>query len=369
VTAKTSPYDYVATVVYHAPVGNWDSTCSNPQCYGVPLYRQFLAGSKDKKTREWAHWIANECNTTPSTPQCRWPFIRMAGENLGSRETLTVNNGTYYIDTAVPLEMQKDIHDGPVIKSHGEAYNQQAGIDASLDNQGNVFEPGQTYYVFFLYAKKSTRQTYQIYVGKDPSGGSVKPARVKIPNTNLVPAQEGNTASWLTVDDSKVMDDGIVSVTVDFKGMTDFDPTPANGLCQPRSFCQSENSDTTCASKLDANDPAVKISTTLAGNANRACSKWAVKDLDCPTKGCLGFQFTLADATIFKADATVANPTPHRRQPDIFPASNDDQGQPNWLVKFLAADKTTAGQCHYDTLPSYPPPASNECAVPDGTPK
>ena len=42
-TAKTSPYEYVSTVVYHPPVnagGVWDQNCSNPNCYGVPLYRQ-----------------------------------------------------------------------------------------------------------------------------------------------------------------------------------------------------------------------------------------------------------------------------------------------------------------------------------------
>ncbi|HEY1300688.1 MAG TPA: hypothetical protein VGF07_09340, partial [Stellaceae bacterium] len=110
VTAKTSPYDYVATVIQHAhDSNNWDSTCSNPTCYGVPLYRQFLAGDANKAnpTREWKHWYANKCDVNLNTPQCRWPFIRMAGENIATRETLTVNNGTYYIDTAVPLTMQQ----------------------------------------------------------------------------------------------------------------------------------------------------------------------------------------------------------------------------------------------------------------------
>src|SRR5262249_4342729 len=145
VTAKTSPYDYVATVVFHKvnPDQNWDNVCSNPQCYGVPLYRQFLAGGPVQKPREWASWDTNGCNANTNSPQCRWPFIRMAGEDtLGTRETLTVNNGAYYLDTAVPLEMQKDIYDKskpPKIISHGEAYNQQGGPDISLDNAGNVF--------------------------------------------------------------------------------------------------------------------------------------------------------------------------------------------------------------------------------------
>jgi hypothetical protein len=129
----------------------------------------------------------------------------MAGEDtLGTRETLTVNNGLYYMDTAVPLEMQKDKRDDPQhpdkITSHGENYNQQAGPKASLDSFGNVFQPKETYYVFFLYAKNTTRQTYQIYVGKDPKGGSVKPARVEIPNTTLIAKSEDAAQPWVIPD-------------------------------------------------------------------------------------------------------------------------------------------------------------------------
>jgi len=42
VTAKTSLYDYISTVIHHTADSNWSSECSNPTCYGVPLYRQFL---------------------------------------------------------------------------------------------------------------------------------------------------------------------------------------------------------------------------------------------------------------------------------------------------------------------------------------
>jgi cell migration-inducing and hyaluronan-binding protein len=388
VMAKTSPYDYVATVVFHKvdPANNWDSICSSPQCYGIPLYRQFLAGDKTEKTREWAHWHANGCDSSPTTaslnkPECRWPFIRMAGEDtLGTRETLTVNNGLYYLDTAVPLKIQKDIYDKsvpPVLQTHGENYNQQAGPTNSLDNSGNVFQPNGTYYMFFLYAKNSTRQTYQIYVGKDPAGGSIKPARVQIPDTTLIAAQDGDTQPWLKADTSTVMTDGIVSVTVDFSKLpkganqkTELDPVPANGLCKPSKFCTADG--VTCGSQLAANDPAVLISTYLKANAARACSTWAVKDLDCPLKGCLGFSFTLPGATIFQADATEANPTPHRPYPVAFGEgeATSDQGLPNWLVKFsvTAVDPDhSAGQCHYTKLPSYVD-SSTECVTPDWVP-
>ena len=115
------------------------------------------------------------------------------------------------------------------------------------------------------------------------------------------------------------------------------------------------------------------INPFLKANAERACSTWAVKDLDCPLKGCLGFSFTLPDETIFKADATVANPTPHRRQPVPFGdgLTVADQGLPNWLVKFAGTGVDpdhTAGQCHYTKLPSYVD-SSTECVTPDWVPQ
>ena len=121
VTAKTSPYDYVSTIIYHTTSGGlWDADCTNPQCYGVPLYRQFLAGVKGTNaatsTREWKHWYQNGCNTDPTkfgiTTACRWPFIRMAGTAKNTRETLTINNGTYYLDTTVPKTIQGPVASG-----------------------------------------------------------------------------------------------------------------------------------------------------------------------------------------------------------------------------------------------------------------
>jgi hypothetical protein len=54
VTAKTSPYDYVTTVVYPgcAITGScdqqreWSSACSTQFCYGVPLYRQYVTATE-----------------------------------------------------------------------------------------------------------------------------------------------------------------------------------------------------------------------------------------------------------------------------------------------------------------------------------
>jgi hypothetical protein len=75
-TAKTSPYDYISTVVYHLSADQdtdpWSVDCSNDSCYGVPLYRQDLTGTIGKNevtsTREWAHWFHNGCEQNPPLP-------------------------------------------------------------------------------------------------------------------------------------------------------------------------------------------------------------------------------------------------------------------------------------------------------------
>jgi len=367
VTAKTSPYDYVATIVHHVADDNWSSTCSNPTCYGVPLYRQFLAGTPGDPmhkpipippTREWAHWIANGCDTNQNTPKCRWPFIRMAGENIATRETLTVNNGTYYIDTAVPLTMQTS-----------ETYNAQNG-GGSTNSFFNVFVPGQTYTVFFAYAKNTTRQTYQIYLGTSATADNIKPVRVTLDTTAFAPTVVTPTPAWLPpVDTSKVASNGIVSVTVEFTKLPAgaLEPTADNGMCQPHGFCTPTGAGGACESTLAESDP-------RKTDYDAVCGQWAVKDLDCPRSGCYGFTFTIP-STGFNPIATVSNPTPYRLPPVPFPSNNSNQGMPTWLVKFLRTpldpdgNANMPGQCYYPTLPTYPPAGTGECIVPDWVPQ
>ncbi|HEY3912313.1 MAG TPA: hypothetical protein VGM07_20865 [Stellaceae bacterium] len=365
VTAKTSPYDYVSTVIYHTPEGGiWDADCSNPECYGVPLYRQFLAGTKGDdaatSTREWKHWYGNGCNTDKTrfgiTSKCRWPFIRMSGTALGTRETLTINNGTYYLDTTVPKAIQTT-----------EQYNTSAG-GQSKDTFVNVFQPDTkiddrtfvgTYNVFFVYAKPSTRQTYQIYLGKEATAADIKAIQVSL--TNLNDIKDLGAPPWLHADTSQIASSGIVGVRVDFSKLTDgtLDIVPDNGLCEPHTFCKPSGNK--CVSALPDTNP-------LAKQAAAVCSQWALKDLDCPPKGCYGFSFTIPK-TGFTADATLADPSPHRPAPTPFPMTEEAveiQGKPTWLVKFLATTiepDATKGQCHYPTLPG------TGCTVPDWVPQ
>ena len=76
------------------------------------------------------------------------PFIRMAGQQTCQRSSLTVNSGSYYMDTGASLTTQNAWNEfgAPVL---------------------NVFMGGGTYYTFLLYAKSTTVQTYSMYVGTD----------------------------------------------------------------------------------------------------------------------------------------------------------------------------------------------------------
>ena len=159
-TAKTSPYEYVSTVVYRQPVdGVWDQKCSNPNCYGVPLYRQSLT------EQEMTRW-KRDCNQAGDKPQdkCRWPFIRMAGAAISQRQTMTMNNGALLSRYHGFPDRQKRERFSNAAPEPNCKNTRNGGT--SLYPKYNVFEEGQTYYVFFIYARKTTAQTYQIYVGR-----------------------------------------------------------------------------------------------------------------------------------------------------------------------------------------------------------
>jgi len=150
-TAKTSPYEWVTAAIYpecalsvpdssadlrvcSAP-NKWGSACSTSDarqvntCSGILLYRQFLTEEE----------LANK---PPPLEQAK----RMMGQNLFQRSGLTVNHGSYYIDTTVSAD---------------------AAAKADYTKSFNEFVGGQKYEVLFVYAKANTKQKYTLYVGKD----------------------------------------------------------------------------------------------------------------------------------------------------------------------------------------------------------
>jgi len=373
-TAKTSPYEYVSTVVYHKLVaGVWDKDCSNPNCYGIPLYRQNLT------EQEMTRW-KRDCNQAGDKPQdkCRWPFIRMAGADISQRQTMTVNNGAYYIDTTVSQTKQKKEVFSRTASEPDCKTPPPPKVPACV-RKYNVFEAAETYYVFFIYARKTTAQTYQIYVGQDfevprgearpgealPRGaaGGFSAGRMTIANENFVftPDLPGQpTTPGIKPDYSRVATEGILTVKINFADVTEVDPTP-DKLCQPRTFCAPSTDKAQCVSAVSDTDPLLKANPKLKEDISAACKIWAVKDLDCPKAGCFGFSFTLPKGFVAKDQYQRPDPEPF---PKPFPTLE---------VKFLTPklsssqggvpdDDKPDGQCYYAPNKA---PVSGTCAAPE----
>jgi hypothetical protein len=452
-SANVTPYDYVTTVVFPACAvgsnkndgaclaavgdtpdpgnnrhllkadgrgGAWSTKCSAEFCYGVPLYRQFLTGTgtvenKANATREAYRWFNNGCNDDWTTSKCRWPFVRMSGQGTYQRSSLTVNYGTYYLDTSVSQATQAmsskedftpdlDCDDPRVTKD-----------DFCAPHSVNVFEGPQnrykgqgTYYMFFLFAKTSTRQTYQIYVGPNFNLDTVKVVRPFLKGLPFTRLQDDSNipATWKSALTKNYNDNlackgffkpdgvtpdnncGILQVTVNFKGLTEFDPTPTNGLCTPLTFCKATGD--TCGCKFDAttarnllppnfvaNPAASTLKQSMVQQCQSVCSTWAVADLDFPEKvdatngpdeaqlGPLGFSWTMpAD---FKADDKGLA---HRPPPQFFPTTAE-ANKPDFTTEFartaIDPDKS-GGDCFYSKRPALKQQAPNTCQMPKAPP-
>jgi hypothetical protein len=302
----------VTTVVYpgcaSTPNGcgtNWNSNCTSG-CYGVPLYRQYLTGPE----------AALE---NPDTK------IRMMGPDISGRINLTVNHGVYYIEA-----------------TDGEAAQTNA-------NFKNIFTAGETYYVFLVYAKPSTRQTYQLYVGAN-NAANFEANNVSAVGVDLATKTLGfQTISWpdgwsRSYDPTT----GILSVTMDLQGFQEGFTAANADQCQPKSFCtwNDQNQQCQCSSQLQSDNPALYQECTEKNSRGEdAICRWAVNDIDCPVvngaRACLGFAVTLPPT--FVADGTDRRP-----RAQCFPPTSD------WLDPLVPASPPLAGAC---ADPPVNPPA------------
>jgi hypothetical protein len=429
--AKTSPYDYVTTVVFpekcqgaippateprkcgdfgtteggvtdYPPKftqytklegrgGDWSKECTNAACYGVPLYRQFLTGTTST-SRELKTWNTN-CFTAAQrkaaadnkTDACRWPFVRMGGQSTYQRSSLTVNHGTYFIDTSVSKATQST---GEAFTTTNICSDPPTAKDKDCSPRSvNVFLNGNTYDVFFLFAKPATKQTYQIYVGKDfkfPADiKAIRPVLDTMPMPSIQPAdwptnwtRNFNDTTACQYSEPKT-NCYILQVTVDFSGTsagqgTDLDP---KSQCLPANFCTKSGS--ACGCSLKDSDPLVLADPDRKdgqdkvvfkgiknGACEQACKQWAVKDLDFPGKGPLGFSFKMGTDPDDQGYL-------HRPIPQPFPTTKDrdpqiSQPDPDWLTMFAAtavAPDTSkgGGACFYPSIPTNGPGA---CQIP-----
>jgi cell migration-inducing and hyaluronan-binding protein len=367
-TAKTSPYEYVSTVVFpecglsappptkEVPLaqckdkkGNqtWGSACSSSPlgdpilgCAGVPIYRQLITSTEKEGLAQ---------------------VKRMMGQNDFQRSGLTVNNGVYYIDTTLSRAKQEK--------------------DAKATSL-NVFTADQKYDLYFLYANKDTKQTYQMFVGKDlpgcPSSPTFAASNVKFGYVDITTnaytfalARPSGTSNkdkkagdlpvgWTSNYDCKT---GILTLGVDMTSLADdFDltkdtmnrkPPVALGQerCQPATMCTWSTTDSQCECKKS--NKYFNLCSQQNPSGETVCS-WAVKDIDCPARGCPSFQITFPEAKYFEAKDQDARP-----KPSVFNFANTGPSISfNWNVGFNLEDSSTSGpDCHYGQQPPLTCPA------------
>ncbi|MEQ8344257.1 MAG: hypothetical protein RLO22_10280 [Sneathiellaceae bacterium] len=369
-TARTSPYDHVTTVVFPGCAevekpqnpdircgsqewgGSWSRDCTTGNCTGVRLYRQYLTTDETgKNAREWQNWVDKGCDKpeTAGTKECDKPFIRLAGTSTWQRSALTANNGTYYIDTS----------------RSAKAQTESTAIIDTRPRAVSEFQANQTYNVFLLFAKNDakaneiTRQTYQIYVGPgfNPETG-VKGIRVELPGSfkfKTVPFPAGWERKMIVGADGKTKD--VLEVTMDFSKLgsgINLDPRTSGETCKPVSFCARPGEGKPCGCNLKAEEYAG--SPGLKAACDQVCSTWAVKDLDFPEGGALGFSFTMTGN--FKADDKNHRPAPQpfSRAPELS----------RWnSIAFTPIEKPVAGdKCFYKPAET-PALGSSACAPSD----
>ena len=228
----------------YARPDRWSQDCSNPACYGVPLYREFTVSGEslnntkfkivDKPVNNGKFRITDETQNNgkfrvmEETPNAA---IRMAGQSTAQRSTLTVNHGRYYVDTTV-----------------------SAADQSSVASNLNVFDPGQAYYTFLLFAKPTTQQTYDLYVGPGFNlQTDVFAARADISKspTQFIPDQW--PAPWTKQYDPN---SGVLTVTMnmDFDEFnTDYNAS-GQDLCKPQNFCSCQSGTNSCGCALPSSD-------------------------------------------------------------------------------------------------------------------
>jgi hypothetical protein len=163
----------------------------------------------------------------------------------------------------------------------------------------------------------------------------VVPVRVGIDDANLTFTPPTAGPSWVETKDYDPVS-GLLTVGVNlaaFGGTGGEFETDRQNFCQPRNYCAWNATSSTCG---------CAVSSDCTDNA--VCA-WAVKEIDCPTGGCFGFQFTLPNQ--FSTGQRAGLP------PATTLFTNAPNESENWQVPFFYVDVTISGaQCYYDKPPN-----------------
>jgi hypothetical protein len=163
----------------------------------------------------------------------------------------------------------------------------------------NVFKENETYYLFLIFAKDTTEQTYRFYVGENTAFNpeSIKMMQANIgPNPvvfdNFQPLPAGR-ARWL--NGNKETAKGVVEVVLkvsDFPDVAAKYRSARQKKCQPATYCTWSAAAETCVD---------------ATGSDAVCG-WAIAEQDCPDGGCIGIVFTLPAGFTTLADSATPRP-------------------------------------------------------------
>ncbi|MBA3916442.1 MAG: hypothetical protein H0X25_21880 [Acidobacteriales bacterium] len=238
------------------------------------------------------------------------PSIRMMGQATGQRSAMTVNHGSYYIDTTL------------------NANDQGAAQDK------NIFLTGEPYYVYLLFATPQTKQAYSMYVGNVSTAdaeASVVPGMVNVETAKyqFIPDSSG---SWITKSYNSV--NGVLTVVIDLSSQAQTFANDRPKFCQPQTYCSIHNDGSCgCAPGSSCNDDSV-------------CA-FSNKEIDCPIAGCFGFSVTMPAGFIAAKQPNLP--------PDPIHFVGDSGSDPYFapgIVQFYNVNESISdAQCHYDMPP------------------
>jgi hypothetical protein len=326
-TARTSPYEWLSTAIIAdcaivQKVGaqqcfdaadnemKWAIPCTNTSCRGVPLYREYLTG-----------------NETKANP----PQIRMMGQATAQRSTLSLNHAAYYIDTTQNCTSQGGCP--KCMKVNEQDPNKCDAFDGNTWRP-SIFLGGHTYYVYFIYAKTSMKQKYDIYVGPGTNVNAldVHPIRLD-PNNYSIKDADSNFIH-------PSYNDPVLSVSVDLSGQQAAFTDSKKLFCRPQSYCTVKD-DGSCGCKEGS------------GCAKDSDCGWGPTDIDCPVDPdnpngmqCFGFRFTMPEG--FKAP-----PLPLPPPQNLFVNFTTDPYFQPGNVKFANGKADNPEDvCYYNPVPA-----------------
>jgi hypothetical protein len=240
------------------------------------------------------------------------PGIRMMGQATGQRSTMSMSHGSYYVDTTVP---------------------------AATQGYSNVFQAGQTYWFYVLYAKPSLHQTYSMYIGKNLSENdavALVQTGLMEPTHNVFTPGLGPdaTSDWITAKNYDPST-GVLSIIIDLGEQSNVLTKDKVNFCQPTSYCSYINDSCQC----NPNNSECKD--------NSVCS-WGTKEIDCPVAGCFAFSVKMPDG--FQTGGAPIPPP----DPVLFSKGADSSYFAS--VAFTNVPSSISGEaCYYPTPPPGQP--------------